>query len=121
MRLSEKIMQGKKDTTVCVSGIIVNSADRRVAANGIHGIGQLAIVSPGCMRYIPLPQEEAVILSNDREQLCLGVKMLYNDYEIQPGEVMLFSQGGASITLKNDGSIHLEGDVYINGNRWEGT
>ena len=119
MRLSEKIMQGKTAEAGCSSGAIINSADRRVTANAVSGTGQFAIVAPGGMMYIPRPQEEAVMIAGDIEPLCLGVKMLRNDYHIEPGEVVLFSGGGASITLKNDGTIHLDGDVYINDVRWE--
>ena len=31
-----------------------------------------------------------------------------------PGELRICSQGGASVTLKNDGRILLEGRLYIN-------
>ena len=69
MKLSEKIMKGKETDFFCTSGMIVNSADRRVGANAVHGKGQLAIVSPGGMMYIPMPKENVVIAANDTEQL----------------------------------------------------
>lgn len=119
MRLSEKMMKGSPAETFGRSGRIVNSADRRIAANAVHGTGQCVILSPGGMMYIPLPQEEVVVMDGDTEPLCLGVKMLHNDHHIEPGEVMLFSNGGASVILKNDGSIRLNGTVYINNTPWE--
>ncbi len=114
MKLSEKIMKGKETDFFCTSGMIVNSADRRVGANAVHGKGQLAIVSPGGMMYIPMPKENVVIAANDTEQLCLGVKMMTNSFQIEAGELALFSRGGASILLKNDGRILMTGEVYVN-------
>ncbi len=121
MKLSEKMMRGHSAETFGVSGRIVNSADRRIAASVVHGTGQCAIVSPGGMMYLPAAQDEAVVAAGDTESLCLGIKMMDNPYRIEPGEIVLFSRGGASVILKNDGSIHLNGTIYINDHEWEGS
>ena len=77
------------------------------------------IVSPGGMMYIPQQNDEAVVISNDAEQLCVGVKVINNFYDIDPGEIVLFSSGGASVYLTNDGKVYIDGEVYINGTRLE--
>ena len=44
---------------------------------------------------------------------CLGVEI--DPKGLQPGELVLFSSGGAKITLTRDGKIQMEGQVFING------
>ncbi len=120
MRISEKIANGKRSIHFCSSGTIKNSADRRIAASATNGTQQISIVSPGGMVYIPQQNDEAVVISNDAEQLCVGVKVINNYYDIDPGEIVLFSAGGASVHLTNEGKVLIEGDVYINGVKSEG-
>ena len=115
MRISGKLMKKNSSAVSCRTGLIVSSADRRVAANAVHGKRQTAIVSPGGICYIPKPREDAVMLIDDSEQLCLGVRMLRNDFEIEPGELVLFSGRGSRIMLRNDGRVELYGEVYVNG------
>lgn len=119
MKLSEKIGRKKSSSLHCKTGMILNSADRRLAANAVHGKRQTAIVVPGGMCYIPRPGEDAVMLSDENEQLCIGIKMLQNQFEIQPGELVLFTENGNRIVLKKNGRIELFGDVYINGTKLE--
>ena len=42
------------------------------------------------------------------------------DAGLSPGEVLIFSSGGASIRLGADGSLELAGKVKINGVPWMG-
>ena len=44
------------------------------------------------------------------EQACLGV--VAQDKNLEEGELMLYSKGGASIVLKNDGSVVINGKVF---------
>lgn len=101
------------------SGLIRTSADRRVTATEGNGTGPCAIVSPGGMSYIPQPHEEAVVLTFGGQQLCVGVRVTKNEFGVQPGELVLYSSGGASVHLKNNGQIHLRGEVYLNGSKLE--
>ncbi len=115
MRISEKITNAGQKTRVYTSGKVQNSADRRGAASAVNGTRQFSIVTPGGMEYIPRQNEDAVMLSEGQEQLCIGVRMMTNRFDTQPGEVALFSAGGASVEIKNDGKIYLTGRVFING------
>ena len=73
----------------------------------------MAVFSPGGYAWQPerddavavLPEEKAIVGAVQRE------------FPLQAGEVKIFSKK-AAIYLANDGSIRLEGDVYINGERW---
>ncbi len=118
MKLSGKLMKKQGEILSCRSGLVTNSADRRLSASAAGGKRQTAIVAPGGIGYIPKPGEDAVMLTNDNEQLCLGVRMLKNDFEIEPGELVLYA-GAASIILRKSGKIEINGEVYLNGERLE--
>lgn len=72
----------------------------------------LEIIAPG--GYIWRPDV------NQRVLLWQGNVMgaVQSAEKLAPGEILLYSNG-ASVRLGNDGSIHLKGDVFINGERWE--
>lgn len=59
--------------------------------------------------YASLPPagSRAVLVSG----LCAGVAAV-QDSRLTPGEVCLFSSGGAEILLKNDGSVVINGQVF---------
>ncbi len=114
MRLSKKI-GSRRSPVGCSAGSIRSSADRRITATAVNGTGSCALVAPGGMAYLPQAQDDVVVLSDEKEQICIGVKNMNRNFGIQPGELILFSSGGASIHLTNDGKIFLVGDVTING------
>lgn len=115
MKLSEKINRKNSGKTICSAGVIKTSADRRIAAQAVNGTRQLSVAAPWGLAYIPKAQEDAVVLSNGNEQLCIGVKMINNEMDLKPGEVLLFSSGTNYIHLTADGKINICGEVYING------
>ena len=90
-----------------------------MAAAAVNGTRQLSVVTPAGIAYIPRPREDAVVMSDGNEQLCLGVRMMANDRGIKPGEIMVFSSNDTYIHLTNDGKIYISGEVYINGERLE--
>ncbi len=113
MRISRKLTRSGEKLGIG-SGLVSGSSDRRVSAGGTGGAGQYGIVSPGGMAYIPGANEDAVMLSDGNRQLCIGVRMIFNRFDIKPGELVLFTPA-ASVHLTNDGDIKIEGNVYING------
>ena len=119
MRISKKLVNKRQSAKTCTAGRIMNSADRRVSAAALNGTGQFVIVAPWGVESIPQINDDAVIVSGDSEKMCIGVKQLYNNYNIGPGEVVLHSNLNTYIRLKNDGRIDICGDVYVNGTRLE--
>ncbi len=112
MWLSEKIAgqhhaeQAAADGVVSVGGekpAVVTDAERR----------DFIVVSPGGYQWQPDVSQRVVILCEPGR--VLGAEQSVSGLE--PGEVRIFSRG-ASIRLGNDGSIRLDGTVYINGERW---
>lgn len=56
---------------------------------------------------VPPTGERAVVLPLDDGEVGLGV--IANSSQLQEGELMLYSKGGASIVLKNDGRVLVNG------------
>lgn len=55
--------------------------------------------------------ERAVVLPLDDGEVGLGV--IAKGSDLEAGEIMLYSKGGASIVLKNNGDVLINGEVYI--------
>ena len=56
---------------------------------------------------VPPSGERAVVLPLDDGEVGLGV--IANSVGLQEGEVMLYSKGGATLVLKNDGRVLING------------
>ena len=67
-----------------------------------------------CLPYgffsMPPTGERAVVLPLEDGEVALGVTD--NSQNIEVGELALFSQGGASIILKNNGDVVINGQVF---------
>lgn len=77
-----------------------------------------AVVSSGehkrlksCFPYgivsVPPTGESAIVLPLDDGEVAMGV--IANNASLKEGELMLYSKGGASIVLKNDGRVLVNG------------
>lgn len=115
MKISKNIIKNTNNNLTCNVGKVKYSADRRIAASAADGTGQFVIVAPGGMDYIPQKNDDSLIIPTDSGKMCIGVRMSDNLYGIEPGEVALYSSGGASIILKNDGRVLINGTEYSGG------
>ena len=95
--------------TVADKGSVKGSKNGKVKINASSDYAKIPIAAPYGITYMPVAGEESVVLSAGGENICLGT--VSKSSNLEPGELMLKSAGGASITLKNDGY------VYINGRR----
>ena len=109
MWLGKKIASRQKEAERPVAGtqngglLLQSSSEyREVAAAGPYGV-----------KSLPPAGENAVGVVSGEKTFCLGVEI--DPKGLQPGELVLFSSGGAKITLTRDGKIQLEGQVFING------
>lgn len=89
-------------------GEVSESGNGCFSGYGQNGKGRYYIASPGGMVYYPQKGERAVIVSTDSGNICTGI-IKEKDDELEPGELKLYSAGGASIMLKNDGSVWING------------
>ncbi len=112
MKISRSISRIKGKNNFGSAGRVKQGADRRIAANSANGTGQFALAAPSGIIYIPNADEDAVVVSTDSGQICIGVRIPYNTYNLNPGELMLYSAGGATIFLKNDGKVIINGKEF---------
>ena len=110
MWLSKSIRKRSSGAAASTASVS-HGADRRVTAAGESGTGQYSSVLPAGVCSVPGKNEEAVIVETNSGRLCLGVKSPYHSFTAEPGEVALYSSGGAVIHLKNDGTIHIRGEI----------
>lgn len=89
----------------------VKSDGLSVASSGEHK--QLGSCLPYGIFSVPPVGQRAVVLPLDDGEISLGV--LANSVTVEPGEIMLRSKGGATLVLKNDGRVIINGKEYENG------
>lgn len=80
----------------------------------------LAVFAPGGLVWQPKCGDTVLVIKGGvgcQEQCIVGADTAASAPEdMAAGELFLYSAGGASIYLKNDGSITVVGDVTVEGN-----
>ena len=67
-------------------------------------------LGPWGIAYLPPNTAKTVVVGTASGNVCIGA--MTQEKEIAPGELMLFSSGGASIYLKNSGEVVINGQVF---------
>lgn len=80
------------------------------SAQGANDYRGLVFAGPWGIAYRPPAAAQAVVVSTSAGDACIGA--LAEEKEIGPGELLLFSSGGAEIYLKNSGEIEINGQVF---------
>ncbi len=107
MWLTSFLNKGKNVTTA-TKGSVTASAQSSVQVDASTQHDDVAVVAPYGIAYVPPVGEGAVIVPFDGGEACVGV-IADSPLKLSRGELMLYSQGGASILLKNDGSVLING------------
>ena len=89
---------------------------------GVYAEGErrnLPVYGPGGYLWRPGAGQQVLVLKlgQQGEQPCVAGAEL-SEAEWTPGEVKLYSNG-ASIVLRNNGRVEIQGDVYINGEKYQ--
>ncbi len=114
MWLTSFLSKGKVNAPA-TKGSITGAGASSVCVDASTQHRNVAVVAPYGYLYVPPVGEDAVIVPFDGGEACVGVVTRLSE-NLQRGEVMLCSAGGASIVLKNDGSVLINGvDVTSNG------
>ena len=108
--INEKAAE-RSDTSL---GSVSSNVGSGVEVNASAAFRNIPPVSPYGVEYVPPVGESALITEVQNRRVCLGV-LNSGSGELSPGEIRLYSKCGASLTLKNDGRILLEGRLFING------
>ena len=92
--------------TVTIGGVdtaVVNDAEKRNAK----------VISPGGYAWQPA-REDCVLVVRGNDLYLTG--MLQSKKDLEPGEVVLFSNG-AEIHICNDGKVEVKGELLVNGRK----
>ena len=79
-------------------------------AQGSGEYRDFAFVAPWGIAYQPPAAAKAVLVNSTEGMVCTGAMM--EGMDLEPGELLLFSQGGARIYLKNTGEVVINGQVF---------
>lgn len=91
-----------------VKGDVQGNDGSSVRSSGEHK--NLPCCAPYGVFSIPPSGERAVVLPLDDGEVSVGV--ISSADNLSEGEIMLRSSGGASIVLKNDGTVLINGRVF---------
>ncbi len=106
MWLGRSMIKGETGVAAVAGGVRA-SADRRVTASAESGKSQYATVAPPGIVSCASKGEDAVVMQTSSGPLCIGVRTSYHGYYIEPGEIILYSAGGATLRLANDGKVYI--------------
>ncbi|MCH5303402.1 MAG: phage baseplate assembly protein [Ruminococcus sp.] len=93
--------------SVAEKGNVKSVSDGHVQINASSEYAKIPIIAPYGITYAPIAGEESVVLQAGGENICLGT--VSKNETLSPGELMLSSSGGATILLKNDGNVYING------------
>ena len=80
------------------------------AAQGTSEYRGLPFAGPWGIAYQPPNAARAVIVATNAGNACIGT--LAAARGLAPGELLLYSSGGAELYLKNNGDIVINGQVF---------
>ena len=86
----------------------VRSVGDKVSVSASEEHRTLRVAAPFGIAYVLPVGESSVIMPTENGSICVGV-VASPPEGLEPGEMMLYSSGGASIVLKNDGSVLING------------
>lgn len=111
MWLTSFMAKNIKDKKAVSAGSITGVRDGRVEVDSASRHLNLPVVAPYGVVYVPPVGEQAVLVSTSMGDACAGVVNQKSE-GLRPGELMLCSAGGASIVLKNDGTVLINGTEF---------
>lgn len=103
MWILRSITESNKTAKKADLGLITNNSGNRLNIQGSQQYHRITSAAPYGIESNPPKGAKSVIIPLEHTGLCIGICNESND--LQPGELKLFSSGGAELLLKNDGSI----------------
>jgi len=88
-------------------GVVSKPGSGSVSVRTFAEMRDLPMVAPYGVAYCPPQNKRAVVMPLTDGQACVGV--LAEHKELAPGELLLFSSGGAYIHLRGDGKVIING------------
>jgi len=114
MWLSKKAANGQTDSAINRGEVTIGGL-RPAVYTGAEQRG-IGVCAPGGYAWKPKAGDDVIVIKcDDGEAQIAGMCMDGEGDNLNGGEVCIKSDGGASAFLKNDGSIILKGDIFIDG------
>lgn len=109
MWISKEICENKKNFDKSDIGKVSGVANNSVTVQGKQEYRGIPLLLPFGLATIPQEGSKVVVMQTERGFVCSGIGT--PGVKLNPGEVMLYSAGGASIVLKNNGQVLINGRV----------
>lgn len=90
---------------------VLYSENGRINVSSLEKVENTEICLPYGMAGVPPKGSKTVVLPVGSSAVVCGV-VGDNPLSLEQGEVGLYSKGGASIVLKNDGAVVINGKVF---------
>lgn len=108
MWLTSFMAKNIKDNPAATAGSVTDSRGSRVEVEASGKHRDVPVVSPFGVVCVPPLGEQAVMVHTAMGDACVGVVQA-EDASLEPGEIMLRSAGGATLVLKNNGRVFVNG------------
>lgn len=106
MWISQQMIAAQRERAAADAARVTGSN----SAQGVNDYRGLQFAGPWGIAYQPPNAAQAVVVSTSAGDACIGT--FAQDRGIGPGELLLYSAGGAEIYLKNNGEIEINGQVF---------
>lgn len=106
MWLSQQMIAAQKKEAAAEVAEVTGAAAMQ-GANEYRGV---PLLGPWGIAYLPPNLARTVVIGTGAGSACIGA--VTGDKGILPGELMLFSSGGATIYLKNSGEVVINGQIF---------
>ncbi len=107
MWLLDYITDKNKSSKLAEKGTVSTSDSSTLGVVTSNQYGDILQTAPYGIVSVPPNGENAVVIPLKDTHLCLGT--ICPEHQLKPGELLLFSQGGAEILLSNDGKVYING------------
>ena len=108
MWISRQINEVNRTYKEAAFANVTGISDNNITVNSQQEYRQIPMISPFGISSIPSIGSKAVIVPVDGSFAYIG--SLSSSTTLNPGELMLYSSGGASIVLKNNGQVLINGN-----------
>ena len=96
-------------------GRVSHSASGGFGVVGASRISSALVFAPRGISYLPAVGDNVLLMPVEGSDTCIGV--LSTTSGLSPGELRLTSSGGATITLRSNGEIDLNGAIITRDGR----
>lgn len=104
-------MNRQMNNPAASKGSVTSAATGKVEVDTSVCNRDVPVIVPYGVYYVPPLMSDGVLITTDSGQLMAGVVM-EDCPELEEGEIMLCSAGGASIVLKNSGAVIINGTEF---------